>query len=200
MKKFKISSFIQLVIASLCLAIGSANAAEWVIDNQSSQLNFISIKKGNIAELHQFDEVQGRLDSQGKFVLNINLASVNTHNAVRDERMAKYFFNVDKFSTAKLTADIDLLVLDAIAEGASAAIDIDANLNLHGEVQAIKLNVIVTRLVGAKLSVVSAQPLLLNVEDYSLVSGVNKLMELAKLPSISHAVPVSFYLTFKLKP
>jgi len=200
MKKFKISSFIQLVIASLCLAIGSANAAEWVIDNQSSQLNFISIKKGNIAELHQFDEVQGGLDSQGKFVLNINLASVNTHNAVRDERMAKYFFNVDKFSTAKLTADLDLLVLDAIAEGASAAIDIDANLNLHGEVQAIKLNVIVTRLVGAKLSVVSAQPLLLNVEDYSLVSGVNKLMELAKLPSISHAVPVSFYLTFKLKP
>ena len=200
MKRFKIISFIQLIIASLCLAIGSANAAEWVVDNQSSQLNFISIKKGNIAESHQFDEVQGHLDSQGKFVLNINLASVNTHNIVRDERMAKYLFNVDKFSTAKLTADIDLSLLDAIAEGASTVIDIDANLNLHGEVQPIKLNIIVTRLVGAKLSVVSAQPVILNIDDYSLASGVNKLMELAKLPSISHAVPVSFYLIFKLKP
>jgi len=189
-----------MMVAGLCLLASSVNAAEWLVDNKSSQLNFISIKKGNIAELHQFDEVQGHLDSQGKFVLDINLATVNTNNSVRDERMVKYFFNVETFPTAQLTADIDLSVLEAIAQGASSAIDINANLNLHGTVMPIKLNVIVTRLVGAKLSVVSAQPLILNVGDYSLVSGVNKLMELAKLPSISHAVPVSFYLTFKLKP
>ena len=194
------SRFIKILATALCLAIGSANAAEWAIDNQSSQLNFMSIKKDHIAELHQFDEIQGRLDAEGKFALNINLASVNTNNVVRDQRMTQYLFNVDKFATAELTADIDLSVLDAIAEGASAAINIDANLNLHGKVQSVKLNLIVTRLVGAKLSVVSAQPVLLNVADFDLVSGVNKLMELASLPSISHAVPVSFYLIFKLKP
>lgn len=177
----------------------SVNAAEWVVDNNNSQLNFISIKKVNIAEVHQFSNLQGYLDSQGQLVLNIDLASVDTHNAVRDERMTKYFFDVDSFSTAKLMAKIDLSMVDAIAQGSSARLSVNAELDLHGEIAPLKLDVMVTRLVGAKLSVVSLQPVLLNVEDFSLVSGVNKLMELAKLPSISHVVPVSFYLTFNLK-
>jgi len=177
----------------------SANAAEWIIDNNNSQLNFISIKKGNIAEVHQFNQLQGKLDSKGQFVLNIDLTSVDTNNTVRDERMTKYLFNVEQFATAQLMADIDLSALDAIAEGASTPLEIDAKLSLHGKDKMIKLNVIVTRLVGAKLSVVSTQPIILTVGDYALVSGVDKLMELAKLPSISHAVPVNFYLTFNLK-
>ena len=113
--------------------------------------------------------------------------------------MIKYLFEVSSFSTAKLTANIDLSLLDAIAQGASSLLTIDAMLDLHGENNPVQLNVIVTRLVGAKISVVTTQPAIINVADFSLVSGVNKLMELAKLPSISHAVPVSFYLTLNLK-
>lgn len=178
----------------------SANAAQWLIDNSHSQVNFISIKKDKIAEVHQFKQLQGRLDSQGQFEVNIDLSSVDTHIAVRDERMTKHFFNVDQFAHAKLTAKIDLSVLDAVAQGASTALTVDAQLSLHGEVKTITLNMMVTRLVGAKLSVVSTQPVIVNVDDFSLTAGLNKLMELAKLPSISHAVPVSFYLTLNLKP
>lgn len=198
MKHYKSTHFLMATIIFLAATV-SANAANWVVDNQHSQLNFISIKKGNIAEVNQFKQLQGKLDSQGLFVLDIALTSVDTHNAVRDERMVKHLFNVEQYAVAQLKANIDLSELDAIAEGASAPLEIDAKLSLHGIEKTIKLNVMVTRFVGAKLSVVSTQPVILNVGDYALVSGVNKLMELAKLPSISHAVPVSFYLTFNLK-
>jgi len=177
------------------------SATEWVIDNQHSQLNFISTKKVNIAEVHQFNSFQGSLDSKGQFELAIDLLSVDTNITVRDERMTKYLFDVEQFSTATLTAHIDLAILDAIAQGAaSVPLEIDANLSLHGKTKVIRLTVIISRLVGAKLAVVSAQPVIVKAEDFALVSGVNKLMELAKLPSISHAVPVSFYLTLNLKP
>jgi len=199
MKGSRTMSFIKTIMMGLLFSIASANAADWVVDNQHSQLNFISIKKGNVAEVHQFNQLQGKLDSQGQFVLDIDLTSVDTHNAVRDERMTKHLFNVEQFATAQLKANIALSELDAIAQGASKRLEIEAKLNLHGEEKTIKLNVMVTRLVGAKLSVVSTQPVILTVGDYALVSGVDKLMELAKLPSISHAVPVSFYLTFNLK-
>jgi len=200
----KFINLIQLVrISTLALLISSTgvNAAQWVIDNQHSQLNFISTKKVNIAEVHQFRSFQGALDSKGQFELAIDLSSVDTSIAVRDERMTKYLFDVEQFSTATLTANIDLAILDAIAQGAaSVPLEIDANLSLHGETKPIKLNVIISRLVGAKLAVVSAQPVIVKAEDFALVLGVNKLMELAKLPSISQAVPVSFYLTLNLKP
>jgi polyisoprenoid-binding protein YceI len=198
MNIFKLTKLTALIVA-LSLSSISAYAADWVIDSSGSQLNFISIKKMNIAEVHQFKQLQGSYDSKGNFVLDIDLASVDTQVPIRDDRMKKELFEVSKFSTAKLTAMIDTDQIDAIAEGASERFTFDAKLDLHGVSKPITLDVIVTRLVGAKLSVVSAKPVIINADDFELASGINKLMELASLPSISHVVPVSFYLTLKLK-
>jgi polyisoprenoid-binding protein YceI len=191
----------KIVVVGLGLSISSfpAYAIDWVIDGQNSQLNFVSIKKNNIAEVHDFKKLQGSYDSQGQFLLDIDLASVDTHIPIRDERIKNHFFEVSKFSTAKITATIDTDLVDAIAEGASERFTVDANLDLHGVVKPLTLDVIVTRLVGAKLSVVSVQPIIINADDFALTAGITKLMELASLPSISKAVPVSFYLTLKLK-
>lgn len=191
----------KMVVIGLGLSISSisAHAIDWVIDGNDSQLNFISIKKIDIAEVHEFKKLQGSYDSQGQFILNIDLTSVDTHIAVRDDRMKNDLFEVSKFSSAKITAMIDTDLVDAIAEGASQRFTIEANLDLHGVSKPLTLDVIVTRLVGAKLSVVSAQPIIINANDFALAAGINKLMELASLPSISQAVPVSFYLTLKLK-
>lgn len=187
------------VVLGLSLSSMSAYAIDWVIDTHDSQLNFISIKKGNIAETHQFNQLNGRYDSQGQFTLDIDLASVDTKIPVRDDRMKNYLFEVNTFSTANISAMIDTDLVDAIAEGASQRLTIDAKLDLHGVIKPLTLDVIVTRLVGAKLSIVSSQPVIINADDFALSPGINKLMELASLPSISQAVPVSFYLTLKLK-
>jgi len=175
------------------------SASEWLIDNDHSQLNFISTKKVNIAEVHQFTELRGGLDASGQFSVNINLASVDTHISIRDSRMAEFLFEIESYATATLSANIDLEALDAIPLGASSRMSVGATLELHGESKALELDVIITRLIGGQLSVVSAQPVILNTADFSLVAGVDKLREIAKLPSISQAVPVSFYLILNLK-
>jgi hypothetical protein len=63
----------------------------------------------------------------------------------------------------------------------------------------VAAEVVVTKLNDNTLMLVSAKPLILNVADFALVQGVEKLQELAGLPSISHAVPISFYLTLNAK-
>ena len=192
-------SYTTLLLVMLSLFSANSFAAEWQLDPTSSQLSFISTKKVNVAQTHHFNNIQGSVDSQGQLILEIDLASVDTNIAVRDERMKTFLFEIDKFTTATITAAIDTSDIDAIAEGASAVLTVDAELDLHGEKKPLQIDIVVTRLVGAKLSVVSVQPVILNLSDFSLVAGVEKLMELAKLPSISQAVPVSFYLIFKLK-
>ena len=190
----------KLVLTIALMSFSMAGyASEWLIDNQQSQLNFLSTKKVNVAEVHRFTNLSGDLDSQGQFSLRIDLTSVDTNNAVRDGRMKEFFFETNTFSTALLTAKVEMSDLDAIALGTSAHFTIEANLDLHGKVQPLALELVVTRLLGDALSVVSLKPVILNVSDYSLVAGVDKLRELAKLPSIGHSVPVSFYLTLNLK-
>lgn len=186
-------------ILMIMMAATIVGAAEWVIDPTKSQLNFISTKKINVAEVHKFNNIEGQLNTQGQLEIEIDLMSVDTHIAIRDERIKTFLFEVNKFTTATLRAMIEPSALEAIAEGASERFTVDATLHLHGETQPLVADVIVTRLVGAKLSVVSVTPIILNAGDFSLVAGIDKLTSLAKLPSISHAVPVSFYLTFNLK-
>ena len=191
----------QLMLITLMITLFSVPtfAAEWLLDAKTSQLNFISIKKGNIAEVHQFKSLQGQYDTKGMLQVEIDLSSVDTLNPVRDQRMIEHLFMVDTYPKATLSAMIDTEIVDAIAEGASKEIAVDAILELHGHSKPLTINVIITRLVGAKLSVVSAKPVVVNASDFSLLAGIDKLMALAKLPSISQAVPVTFYLSFNLK-
>lgn len=194
MKLFKLA----VVLLAACCS-NSLLASEWVIDSNQSELNFISIKKTHIAEVHQFTQLTGELNSEGKFTFNIDLASVDTHNPVRDIRMKEFLFDIASFPSATVTSTIDVEDILSIAEGASARLTVDATLELHGQTKPLVLDVIVTRLVGAKLSVTSTKPVILNVGDFALMDGIEKLRDLAKLPSISKTVLVSFYITLNLK-
>lgn len=188
------------VLVSTFAVMNTATAASWTLSPAESRLNFISIKKTNVIEVHQFKTFAGNVNVDGKFTLEVDLSSVDTKNEVRDGRMKEFLFEIASFATATLTGQLDMSELDAIAEGANTEITVDAQLDLHGHSQTVALDLVVTRLVGAKMSVVSLQPVILKVDDFGLVAGVEKLKELAKLPSISQSVPVSFFLTFKFTP
>lgn len=177
----------------------SIYATQWTLDPHHSQLHFVSVKKNTVAEVHQFKSIKGQYNEDGKVQVTIDLSSVDTHIPIRDKRIKKYLFQTDEYSTAILSAAIEPETIDAIAEGASKELTIDAKLSLHGQSKPLQIDVIISRLVGAKLSVVSVKPVIVNAGDFALVAGIDKLMTLAKLPSISQAVPVTFYLTFNLK-
>lgn len=184
-----------IVSLSLLLAAVSAQAAEWQLDNAQSQLNFISIKKGDVAEVHHFDRLTGSLSDSGMFTVDIALDSVNTNIEIRDQRMREFLFDVADFPSATLTAQVQPELVTELSTGMSHSATIDAELSLHGQKQTLAIDVVVTKLSDSKLMLVSAKPLVVNVSEFDLTEGVEKLRELAGLPSISHAVPVSFYLT-----
>lgn len=181
-------------LMGLLLASSIATAAGWQVDNSQSQLSFVSVKKSSIAEVHHFDWMTGSVNEAGELALEVDLTSVNTGIEIRDSRMKEFFFDVGAYPTADLHAKIDPAFIRELAVGQSKSLALDAELDLHGQKQTVTIPLMVTKVSEKELLVVSNQPVILNVADFDLVKGLEKLRELAGLPSISQAVPVSFYL------
>ena len=64
----------NLLLTGMLLAFSAAARADgWVLDNDASILNFVSVKAGTIAELNRFEELAGTIDKDGK-TLKIDMA------------------------------------------------------------------------------------------------------------------------------
>ncbi len=186
---------VLLSTLSFLLASTAASATQWQINNNESQVNFISTKKINIAEVHQFDKIAGNLSENGAFTVNIDLASVDTGVEIRDSRMKEYLFKVADFPKATVSAHLPPEEIEKLSVGQTKPLSVVGTFELHGQKQELTFDVLATKVTSDELLVVSAHPIILNVDNYKLANGVEKLRELAGLPNISHAVPVNFYLT-----
>ncbi len=186
----------KLLVLFLATWIAFPAFSAWQLDSQHSALSFVTIKKGDIAEAHKFKQLFGSLDNQGKVDFTIDLTSVDTKIAIRDQRIKEFLFNTDLFPKAHFSAQLDMTTFNNIAVGSSKMIALTGNINLHGQQQKVNTEVLVAKLSNKQFIVSSIQPVLLNANGFSLVSGVKKLQKLAGLPSISNAVPVNFLLTF----
>jgi len=186
----------KLLVTVALLAAGPCFAS-WSLDNEASQVSFVSVKAGDAGESHRFTEISGRLVDDGNASVTIRLASVDTLIPLRDERMREMLFKTDMFPTATLSADIDMDALNAIEPGNSMDMATNVTLNLHGEQTTLAAEMIVARLGDHRLMVSSRKPIIVNAASVGLVEGIEALREIAKLPSISKAVPVSFVLSFE---
>ncbi len=186
---------VQFLIFVLIVASAPSMAA-WTLNNDASQVSFVSVKAGDAGEVHRFTQITGGLSSNGDATVVIQLASVDTLIPLRDDRMRELLFQTELFPTANLSANIDMAVLNAIEPGES--MDMTANLKLDLRNQQVELpaEMIVARLGDDRLMVSSRKPVIVNAASVDLVNGIEALREVANLPSISKAVPVSFVLTF----
>jgi polyisoprenoid-binding protein YceI len=171
--------------------------SEWQLDNPNSSLSFISIKKAEVAEAHQFNKLSGSLTNDGQVSFTINLLSVDTNIAIRNERIKTFLFNTELYPTASFDAQLDMNKFNMIAVGDAGKLTLTGEIDLHGQKQTVVSDVLVAKLSESSFVVSSMKPIILNAEQFGLTEGVKKLQALAKLPSISNAVPVSFVLTFK---
>ena len=89
---------ILLLITGLLLS--NIALADWQVDNSKSSLHFISVKKNSIGETHTFETLSGSVSTNGDVKFDIDLASVNTNIAIRDERMRKFLFETNQFASA----------------------------------------------------------------------------------------------------
>ncbi|MCA0901353.1 YceI family protein [Microbulbifer agarilyticus] len=191
-------SFKSIALASL-LALPLSALADWQLAGDDSSVNFVSVKKTNIPEMHHFKSMSGGISDEGKAQVTIDLASVETNIPIRNERMQKMLFNTAKFAKATISTDVDAEKLKGLKAGESMAVDASVTVEVHGETKTEKAMLQVTGLEGGKLLVTTSTPIIVNAGNYKLLEGIEKLREVAGLDSISPIVPVTAKLVFMEK-
>ncbi|ABC27161.1 conserved hypothetical protein [Hahella chejuensis KCTC 2396] len=186
------------LLAGLC-CISSSVFANWQLNNEESKLSFISIKATDVAEVHHFGQLSGSINDAGEAILEIDLNSVATNIDIRNERMKKELFQTGQFPKATYSVKLDPELLKKAAPGASIVTSLDGSLELHDVKKEVKAEVVINRVSDKQVVVSTLQPLVINAADFALKDGVMKLKDIAKLPSISISVPVTFNLTFDAK-
>ena len=193
-----ISKPLQTKRAALLAAILFTGVAQahWSLDNDASSLSFVTVKAEHVAEAHTFDSLSGTIGDDGGVEISIELASVNTMIPIRNERMQEMLFETNLFPNATISGSINLDALTGMDAGSSVARQIDFELSLHGQSVALAADVQMTR-TGEGVIVSTLKPIIVMADSFSLVAGVEKLREVAGLPGISRAVPVSFTVVFE---
>ena len=170
-------------------------AADWTLNADASRLAFGSIKKNIIGEVHNFDGLSGSVNTDGVAAIEIDLASVETNIDIRNERMAEHVF---KFAPkAMSTAQLDMEALSAMEAGQSEVMDVEAVLSLLGVETEFYTEVFVMRTSEKSVLVTSNDMIFLTSEELEIEEGVSKLQELAELPGITRAAPVTLRFVFE---
>ena len=176
--------------------LASSAAAHWELDNDASTLSFVTVKADHVGEVHTFDRLSGDINDDGSIEISIELASVNTLIDIRNERMQNMLFETNLFPQATISGEIDLDAVTDMDAGVSRTISVDFDLDIHGESNSYTADVLVTRTESGVLAS-TVKPIIVIADTHGLVNGVEALREVAGLPSISRAVPVSFNVVFE---
>ena len=188
-----LSGLTLIACSTLAQAGGHLN---WALDSGSSTVSFGSVKAEVAGEVHHFESITGSISEQGAVSVEIDVASVQTNIDIRNERMLEWVLN--SAPTATLEAQIDMATVNALAAGDTTLMDVSGTLSVNGASLDVSASFFVAKLADSKLLVTTADMIMLSVDAAGLTAGVDKLMELAGLPSITRVSPVTLRMVFEL--
>jgi hypothetical protein len=170
--------------------------ASWYLDNESSRLSFTSTKNADIAEVHRFLVLHGKVTSKGLAEVEVETDSVSTGIPLRDERLREQVFQVGKFPAAQISAQLDMRPINALAPGAQLELRLPLTVSLRGKSHSYNAELLATRLDERRFQVVTLEPLVLHAQDFDMVPDFNALRSAAGLSAVSLSVPVGAVLIF----
>ncbi|MGZ2257913.1 YceI family protein [Roseobacter sp. A03A-229] len=183
--------------ATLCATTALAGGhATWTSVEADSSVAFGSIKSNEFGEIHHFSGVSGTVSEAGELAVTIDLASVETNIDIRNERMMEHVFQAGK-ATAKLTGAVDMEAVNGLDVGATTLVDVEGTLAFAGLETDVETPMLVARLADNRVLVTTADFIMLSTEDLGITAGVDKLMELASLDSITRVTPVTIRMVFE---
>ncbi|WP_320820230.1 YceI family protein [Thalassolituus sp.] len=183
-------------IMASAVFLSATVSADWQL-SEPSHIHFLSTKNTHKTEVHEFKRLTGSVTKDGKATLIVDLTSVETGIPIRNERMQEFLFETPKFATATFTAQIPADMMSKANVGSLESLDLSGVLSLHGKEVPIQLPVFISPVSDGSVVVSSALPILIQANQFDLVTGIQKLREMAGLERISEVVPVTFTLTFK---
>ncbi len=173
----------------------AAQADSWTLSGDDSRISFGSVKKDTVGEIHRFNGLSGTVSKDGKVSIKIDLTSVDTAIDIRNERMVEHVFGKEN-PTATLSAQLDAGALEKMKPGETRSVDVEGSLSLAGKDVPIEAAMFVARLSDKRAMVTTDEMIMLSMADLGLDGGIDKLMELAKLPGITRVSPVTLRLVF----
>lgn len=180
----------------LTLGVSLSAQANWYLDGESSRLSFITTQNANVADVHRFLVLHGKVDRKGLAQLRIEMDSVNSAVPLRDERMRDVLFDFKHFPEAQISAQIDLQPINDLASGAQLELRLPVTVSLRGKQHTYQAELLATRLDERRFQVVTLEPLMLQAEDFGLQPELETLRKMAGLSAISFSVPVNAVLIF----
>jgi len=186
-----------LALAAAVAALGNiASADTWTLNGDASHVAFGSVKKDTVGEVHSFEGLAGTVDASGAVSVEIDLATVETLIDIRNERMQEFVFQA--MPKAMINATIDMDDVADLAVGESAIVDAEGSVQLAGNELELDAEMFVLRISETQVMVTTNDMIMLSMEDMGLTAGIDKLMELAKLPGITRVSPVTMRFVFDL--
>lgn len=182
---------------SLASQKGGLGPSDWQLVRDDSYLSFISVKQTDVAEVSTFERFDVHVGSDGVAQATIDLSSVATGFDVRDQRLRDYLFEVGTYPEARIDMNLDMTAATKVPVGDRATLPSTATVTLHGLSSEISVDLVVMRLADARVVVSPQKAIVLHATDFSLDSGIDYLVALAGLESISSAVPVDFMFTLE---
>ncbi|MEP2714930.1 OmpA family protein [Pseudophaeobacter sp.] len=192
--------FLRPLLALLLFFTQPAVAADpfehgWQLDPEASAITFLSVKKDTIAETSQFAALSGQITESGVAQLIVALDSVDTKIDLRNVRMRFLFFETFAHPEATVTAVLDPIALQDLPNLRRKVIPLPVTLSLHGVEVELKAEVAVTLLSNDRINVSTLNPVILQLEDFNLMQGREKLQEAANV-TITPLGIVNLNLTF----
>ena len=181
----------------ILLPLAGQSAASWQLNEAQSLVSFVTVKANHVAEVHRLPKLSGAVDDEGVALIDIDPAAVDTLIPIRNERMREFLFDVARFPNIAVRGQVALQDLESLAVGETAEFMLPAQLLFKNKTVDLAFTVRAARLGASRLLVSTRQPTIVNAAQLDAVAGVEKLRELAGLPSISQAVPVTFELLFE---
>lgn len=182
--------------ASLVAFGGIASAETWTLNADASRVAFGSVKKDTVGEVHSFEGLSGTVAADGTVAVEIDLTSVETLIDIRNERMVEHVFN--NTPKAMINASIDLDEVSGLAVGESTLVDATGTIELIGNSLELDTEMFVLRVSDSQVMVTTNDMIMLSTADLGLTAGIDKLMELAKLPGITRVSPVTLRFVFDM--
>lgn len=176
-------------LAALFLVLPSLSVAQnvdpfehgWTLDPANSEIRFLSVKKGSIAESSTFATFSGLISPTGDAQIRILMDSVDTSIDLRNVRMRFLFFETFKFPETAISARLDAAELVDLHQVRRKIIKLPFTLSLHGVKVEREAEVAVTLMSNDRIAVANTSPVVLALPDFGLEEGRAKLQEAASV-------------------
>jgi outer membrane protein OmpA-like peptidoglycan-associated protein len=205
MINFLARSVLASALLAGCVALMAATGAQaqsadpfengWTLDADNSELRFMSVKKGSLAETNKFATLTGLITNDGKVQVRVLLDSVDTNVDLRNVRMRFLFFETFLHPEATITAQLDPSLLTDLHTKRRKMVDLTYTLSLHGVSIEKTAEVAVTLMSNDRVTVSATTPIAITLSEFGLETGHGKLQEAANVVIVPLGI-VSFDFVF----